>query len=90
MAEAFAAKGYETGAFVGAFVLDGRWGLNQGFKHYDDAFDLKKYKKLDLGLVQRPGNQVVDDNHVVATIQQVIGQVRAQEPRAPGHNRHSR
>jgi len=60
MAEAFAAKGYETGAFVGAFVLDGRWGLNQGFKHYDDQFDLKKFKKLDLGLVQRPGNQVVD------------------------------
>src|SRR4030095_3749464 len=25
-----------------------------------DQFDLKKYKKLDLGMVQRPGNQVVD------------------------------
>lgn len=60
LAEAFASKGYETGAFVGAFVLDGRWGLNQGFHHYDDQFDLKKYKKLDLGLVQRPGNEVVD------------------------------
>lgn len=60
LAEAFATSGYETGAFVGAFVLDGRWGLNQGFKHYDDQFDLKKYKKLDLGLVQRPGNEVVD------------------------------
>jgi arylsulfatase A-like enzyme/tetratricopeptide (TPR) repeat protein len=60
LAEAFAAHGYQTGAFVGAFVLDGRWGLNQGFDHYDDQFDLKKYKKLDLGLVQRPGNKVVD------------------------------
>ena len=60
LAEAFAAKGYQTGAFVGAFVLDGRWGLNQGFQHYDDQFDLKKYKKLDLGMVQRPGNKVVD------------------------------
>lgn len=60
MAEAFAADGYKTGAFVGAFVLDGRWGLNQGFDHYDDQFDLKKFKKLDLGLVQRPGNEVVD------------------------------
>src|SRR5207249_5882324 len=55
-----ASKGYQTGAFVGAFVLDGRWGLNQGFQHYDDQFDLKKYKKLDLGMVQRPGNKVVD------------------------------
>ncbi len=28
--------------------------------HYDDQFDLKKYKHLDLGEVQRPGNEVVD------------------------------
>lgn len=60
LAEAFAANHYETGAFIGAFVLDGRWGLNQGFQHYDDRFDLNKFKKLDLGLVQRPGNEVVD------------------------------
>ena len=26
--------GYRTGAFVGAFVLDGRFGLNQGFDEY--------------------------------------------------------
>jgi arylsulfatase A-like enzyme/Flp pilus assembly protein TadD len=29
-------KGYRTGAFVGAFVLDGRFGLNRGFDVYDD------------------------------------------------------
>ena len=28
--------GYRTAAFVGAFVLDGRFGLNRGFDHYDD------------------------------------------------------
>ena len=28
--------GYRTGAFVGAFVLDRRFGLNQGFDEYDD------------------------------------------------------
>ena len=28
--------GYRTGAFVGAFVLDGRFGLNHGFDVYDD------------------------------------------------------
>lgn len=28
--------GYATGAFVGAFPLDARWGLNQGFDEYDD------------------------------------------------------
>ena len=60
LAEVLSKRGYETGAFVGAFVLDGRWGLNQGFGHYDDRFDLKKYKHLDLGTVQRPGNEVMD------------------------------
>ena len=60
LAELFVQQGYQCGAFIGAFVLDGRWGLKQGFHHYDDQFDLKKYKQLDLALVQRPGNEVVD------------------------------
>lgn len=60
LAEVLAGRGYETGAFIAAFVLDGRWGLKQGFAHYDDQFDLKKYKHLDLGEVQRPGNEVMD------------------------------
>ena len=60
LAEVLAVRGYRTGAFIAAFVLDGRWGLKQGFEHYDDQFDLKKYKHLDLGEVQRPGNEVTD------------------------------
>ena len=60
LAEAFAQEGYQTGAFIGAFVLDGRWGLNQGFRTYDDQFDLKKFKHLDLAAVQRPANEVMD------------------------------
>jgi len=60
LAEVLSEKGYETGAFVGAFVLDGRWGLNQGFRVYDDHFDLKKYKHIDLAGVQRPADQVMD------------------------------
>ena len=60
MAERLAANGYRTGAFVGAFVLDGRWGLEQGFEHYDDEFHLGQDQKLDLARVQRPANAVVD------------------------------
>jgi len=60
LAEALSREGYQTGAFVGAFVLDGRWGLNQGFGVYDDQFDMKKFKRLDLAAVQRPGNEVMD------------------------------
>ena len=33
----FAGAGYRTGAFVSAFVLDHRFGLNRGFDTYDDA-----------------------------------------------------
>ena len=36
LAERLADAGYESGAFVGAFVLDGRYGLDQGFGTYDD------------------------------------------------------
>jgi arylsulfatase A-like enzyme/predicted Zn-dependent protease len=60
LAERLAANGYRTGAFAGAFVLDGRWGLSQGFAHYDDEFHLGKDQRLDLARVQRPANQVVD------------------------------
>jgi hypothetical protein len=54
------ARGYQTGAFIGAFVLDSRWGLNQGFGVYDDQFDLHKFRHLDLAGVQRRGDEVMD------------------------------
>jgi len=60
LAEHLGSQGYRTGAFVGAFVLDGRWGLEQGFDHYDDEFDLAPDQTLDLAGVQRPANLVVD------------------------------
>lgn len=36
IAEVLRANGYSTGAVVGAYILDGRFGLNQGFATYDD------------------------------------------------------
>jgi arylsulfatase A-like enzyme len=36
LAELLSEQGYATGAFVGAFVLDRRFGLAQGFGHYSD------------------------------------------------------
>src|SRR5262245_4715203 len=36
LATQLARAGYRTGAFVGAFVLDARFGLNRGFAVYDD------------------------------------------------------
>lgn len=38
LAELFRDAGYRTGAFVGAYVLHSRYGLNQGFEVYGDEF----------------------------------------------------
>lgn len=38
LAEVLREKGYSTAAFVGAYVLHSKWGLNQGFQTYDDDF----------------------------------------------------
>jgi arylsulfatase A-like enzyme/tetratricopeptide (TPR) repeat protein len=60
LAERLAASGYRTAAIIGAFVLDQRWGLSQGFESYDDDFKLEPEQKLDLAGVQRPADQVVE------------------------------
>lgn len=41
IAEMLKSLGYSTGAFVGAFPLDSRFGLNQGFDCYDDLFPVQ-------------------------------------------------
>jgi len=38
LAEMLAAEGYQTGAFVSAYVLDGDLGFQRGFQVYDDDF----------------------------------------------------
>ncbi|MGE3889210.1 MAG: sulfatase-like hydrolase/transferase [Vicinamibacterales bacterium] len=61
LAEVLKPRGYRTGGFVGAFVLDGRWGIAQGFDHYFDEFDLSKFEmSVGLEAAQRPGREVVD------------------------------
>ncbi|MDA1305679.1 MAG: sulfatase-like hydrolase/transferase [Acidobacteria bacterium] len=60
MAEILSERGYQTGATVGAFVLDSKWGLDQGFGTYQDDFDLSGIKAMSLASVKRPGNEVVD------------------------------
>src|SRR4051794_15330560 len=60
IAERLQARGFTTGGFVGAYVLDHKWGVAQGFQTYFDDFDLSKYQSLSLGSVDRPGNEVAD------------------------------
>jgi choline-sulfatase len=61
LAETLRAKRYRTGGFVGAFVLDRRWGIGQGFEHFFDDFDLAKFGAASsMDAIQRPGSEVVD------------------------------
>ena len=78
------ANGFSTGAFVGAFPLDARFGLTPGFDTYDGRFD-------DVGsgaeflLPERPAPVVVD--RAVQWIQQREGRwfawVHVYHPHAP-------
>lgn len=46
MAKVLKGRGYQTAAFMGAFVLDSRFGLDQGFDVYDDYMDQDKTQPL--------------------------------------------
>lgn len=41
LAEYLKSEGYRTAAFIGAFALDSRFGLSQGFDVYDDSYPSK-------------------------------------------------
>lgn len=60
LAKILADQGYDTGAFIASFVLDAKFGLNQGFATYGD--DLSGAGPADHALHRyRAGNLVVDD-----------------------------
>lgn len=54
-------RGYQTAAFVSAFVLDRSWGLNGGFDLYYDEFDLEDLEGTNPGNVQRLGEETIDE-----------------------------
>ena len=68
IAEVLKKYGFKTAAVVGAYVLDGKWGLNQGFDFYYDNFDLSKYKRISLSLVERRADEVV--KHAIAWLKE--------------------
>jgi len=46
LAEVLQDNGYATAAFVASIVLDGKYGLNQGFQTYDDKMSVRKTKRV--------------------------------------------
>lgn len=86
LAEVFKAKGYRTGGFVSAFVLDARWGIAQGFDDYVDDFDLSEDVGPGLDAIQRPGNVTVDRALAWLTAKDerpFFGWVHLYDPHAP-------
>jgi arylsulfatase A-like enzyme len=59
LSEALSSEGFATGAFVGSFVLDARFGLAQGFDVYRGPAPSKL--GLEPEMVERPAGAVVDD-----------------------------
>ena len=57
LAEHLKTEGYSTGAFVGAYPLDSRFGLSQGFDIYDGDFG---QTVIGERLAERPAEIVVD------------------------------
>ena len=58
LAEHLKAEGYTTGAFVGAFPVDSRFGLKQGFDIYDDNYGYKSLQEFSY--VERRAEVVVN------------------------------
>ena len=52
------AAGFDTAAFIGAFPLHSRFGLNQGFDRYDDAFGETR-APTEFVMPERPASAVV-------------------------------
>ncbi len=59
LATRLSSDGYRTGAFVGSFVLDRRFGLARGFDVYDDEIERDPNAPGTLE-AERPGSVVVD------------------------------
>ena len=59
LAERLRPLGYATGAFVGAFPLDRRFGLGQGFDVYDDNYG-KGRATLDFTIQERSAPKVLE------------------------------
>ena len=73
LAQILKQHGYETGAFVGAYVLDRAFGLGTGFDFYYDHFETQTGLRdtINLAQVKRPAKEVVDQ--AVAWIQKANG-----------------
>ena len=60
LAERMREAGFATAAFIGAFVLDQRFGLARGFDVYDDEMGYRRASVSDFSFAERRGDEVID------------------------------
>jgi len=62
LSEILSKHNYSTSAFIGAYVLHSKWGLNQGFDIYSDMFkDESGDKIISLDEIQKRAAEVLQD-----------------------------
>lgn len=71
LATLLSGQGWRTGAFVGAFVLDRRFGLSRGFQTYDDEIERAPAATTALE-AERPGREVMD--RALSWLGEILGQ----------------
>lgn len=85
IASTLKAEGYATGAFVSAYVLDGKYGFAQGFSTYDDDYsvipgwDRSLPGRLQAGLVRRFNPHQVLERKGDDTVDHALGWLDKQE-----------
>jgi arylsulfatase A-like enzyme/tetratricopeptide (TPR) repeat protein len=60
LADQLRGAGFATAAFVSAFVLDSRFGLDRGFEHYDDRLGVSRSSGAPGAVAERRGDRTVD------------------------------
>jgi choline-sulfatase len=77
-------QGYSTAAFVGAYVLDRRFGLARGFDAYDDAI-ARRQEGTSILESERPGEAVVEaaEGWLTKTRTPFFAWVHLYDPHAP-------
>ena len=58
LGETMKTAGYQTGAFIGAFILDRAYGFDQGFDHFDSRFE--RFESGDKLKAERTAERVVE------------------------------
>lgn len=59
LATVLKARGYATGAFIGGFALDKRFGMNRGFDVYNSPFNVSQQESVAATDLKRPAEEVI-------------------------------